>query len=52
MAIDPVCNMEVDIEKTEFQSSYAGKKFFFCSEDCKEEFDERPEEFANASAAA
>ena len=52
MAIDPVCNMEVDTEKGEFESTYAGKKFYFCSLDCKDEFDDRPEEYAAATAAA
>jgi Cu+-exporting ATPase len=52
MAIDPVCNMDVEIENNELQSTYAGKKFFFCSEECKNEFDDRPEEYASSTAAA
>jgi YHS domain-containing protein len=52
MAIDPVCNMDVDTDTSEFQSMYAGKRYFFCSEECKSDFDERPEEYIAASAAA
>jgi Cu+-exporting ATPase len=50
--MDPVCKMEIDSDSAEFQSTYAGKKFYFCSEDCKEEFDERPSDYASATAAA
>jgi YHS domain-containing protein len=39
MAIDPVCKMEVDEETTKYISEYKGKKYYFCTLDCKEEFD-------------
>ncbi|MDF1525263.1 MAG: heavy metal translocating P-type ATPase [bacterium] len=37
MAIDPVCNMEVD-EKTGLSGEKDGKTFYFCSPGCKEKF--------------
>ena len=37
MAIDPVCNMEVD-EKTGLSGEKDGKTYYFCSEGCKQEF--------------
>src|SRR5579864_837626 len=46
MAIDPVCGMTVDDSKGEFQTQFAGKKYFFCSEECKQEFENSPDEFA------
>ncbi len=43
MATDPICKMEVD-EKSRFKSSYKGKVYLFCSLDCKQSFDKKPEE--------
>ena len=43
MAIDPVCDMEVDISLTDFKSEYNGEEYYFCSESCKEEFEIDPE---------
>jgi|GraSoiStandDraft_54_1057290.scaffolds.fasta_scaffold218489_2 YHS domain-containing protein len=51
MAIDPVCGMKVDENRAEFQTQFAGKKYFFCSEDCQSEFENRPDEFATVTAA-
>jgi len=45
MAIDPVCGMEVDENSAKDRSSFEGKTFYFCSTDCREEFDEAPEEY-------
>jgi YHS domain-containing protein/ferredoxin len=39
MPIDPICKKMVD-EKTEFKSVYKNKEHFFCSENCKNKFDE------------
>ncbi len=51
MAIDPVCGMEVDEQDAEFQASHAGKKFYFCSEECQNKFEKNPGEYSAASAA-
>jgi YHS domain-containing protein len=50
MAIDPVCGMEVDERKPEFQTQFAGRKYFFCSEECRKEFENQPEEFVETAA--
>ena len=42
MAVDPVCKMEVDEDDTIFTSIYKGKKYFFCSQLCKLDFDTKP----------
>ncbi|MGZ7068084.1 MAG: YHS domain-containing protein, partial [Methanobacterium sp.] len=42
MTIDPICNMEVDEETAKYVSGYKGKKYYFWSFVCKEEFDEHP----------
>jgi len=51
MAIDPVCGMKVEEKKAEHQTQFAGKTYFFCSEDCRKEFDADPDEYANTLAA-
>jgi YHS domain-containing protein len=51
-AIDPVCKAKVDVESTDYNSTIAGGRYYFCSEDCKEEFEERPSDYAAARAVA
>jgi YHS domain-containing protein len=46
MTRDPVCGMIVDEEKTELQSTYEGKTFYFCSSHCKATFDKAPQKYA------
>lgn len=43
-ATDPVCNMKVD-KKTEYFSDYQGSKYYFCSENCKNQFNAEPAKF-------
>jgi YHS domain-containing protein len=50
MTKDPVCGMNVDENKSQYQSQYGGKKFNFCSEQCKKEFDKQPEQYARSAA--
>jgi len=51
-AIDPVCGEEVEIRDLDMLnghfhgSEYDGKMYYFCCEDCREEFDESPELYA------
>jgi len=42
--IDPVCEMEVD-EKDAIKSEYEGVIYYFCCEECKEEFEYDPEAY-------
>jgi P-type Cu+ transporter len=51
MTVDPVCGMRIDETLSQFHSQFAGKKYSFCSEDCKKEFDADPDEFVEAAAA-
>jgi len=50
MAIDPVCNMEVNESDAEFTANYEGKTFYFCSDECKRKFNESPQQYANLAA--
>ena len=47
---DPICNMEVDEQNAAGESQYQGKTYYFCSEGCKEEFDQNPQQYANQDA--
>ena len=51
MAIDPVCGMEVNENTAEAQTQFAGKKYYFCSEDCRGKFEHDPGEYTAATAA-
>ncbi len=43
--LDPVCGMRFDMEEAAAQSEYAGNKYYFCGEGCREAFDDDPERF-------
>jgi YHS domain-containing protein len=45
MTTDPVCGTTVDERDSEFKTQFAGKKYFFCSDECRKEFEERPDEY-------
>ena len=42
---DPVCGMEVTYETAQARSEYDGRTYYFCSLDCKEQFDQNPEQY-------
>jgi Cu+-exporting ATPase len=44
---DPVCGMDVTYETAQAQSQYDGQTYYFCSLDCKEQFDRNPEQYVN-----
>ena len=50
MARDPVCNMEVKEHEAAANTRYQGQNYYFCSEDCKQKFDENPQQYAKKSA--
>jgi YHS domain-containing protein len=51
MSIDPVCGMTIEEQNPEFQSMFAGKKYSFCSDECRKEFEDHPNEFIESAAA-
>ena len=44
---DPVCSMMIDPQNAVATSEYQGQRYYFCSRDCKETFDESPEDYAD-----
>jgi YHS domain-containing protein len=51
MTVDPVCGMKVDEKRAEFQMQFAGKKYFFCSDECRQAFQADPDEYVETAAA-
>jgi YHS domain-containing protein len=47
MAVDPVCNMNVDEKKAAATYEYKGKTYYFCVAGCKESFAKNPEKYLN-----
>lgn len=44
---DPVCGMHVDETLSDKSIDYQGQKYYFCSQPCKEQFDAKPESYAD-----
>ena len=45
---DPVCGMQVDTSQAAAQSQYQGQTYYFCSVECKRQFDEDPKQYVSA----
>jgi YHS domain-containing protein len=45
MAIDPVCEMEVDEKTAVHTTVYEGKTYYFCAPGCKKSFDREPHKY-------
>lgn len=50
MQRDPVCGMQVDEKKAKATSEHNGQKVYFCSDQCKQKFDQNPQQYAKKSA--
>lgn len=49
MALDVVCGMQVNEQSAEANgliSQYEGRAYYFCSAQCKRQFDEGPQRYA------
>jgi xanthine dehydrogenase accessory factor len=44
-AVDPVCNMTVDVATARFKSEHQGETYYFCCPACKKKFDADPASF-------
>ncbi|HWC97687.1 MAG TPA: YHS domain-containing protein [Candidatus Sulfopaludibacter sp.] len=45
ISIDPVCNRQVDEAKAAGKTTYAGVVYYFCSQECKNLFDQAPGQY-------
>jgi len=50
MTKDPVCGKQVDENKAPATSSYQGNKYSFCGQDCKNKFDQQPQQYSQSSS--
>ncbi len=48
-AIDPVCGMQLDPAQAAAMSEFDGQRYCFCSAQCKEAFDEKPDAYVPLS---
>ena len=48
MALDVVCNMQVDPKTAAAKAEYKGKTYYFCSPGCKVSFEKDPEKYLKA----
>ncbi len=48
---DPVCGMMIDDQTAEAKSTYQGKTYYFCSEECKKSFDADPAKYTAGAEA-
>ncbi|MDZ4723118.1 MAG: YHS domain-containing protein [candidate division Zixibacteria bacterium] len=44
--VDPVCYMSVTEESSAGHSNFENQTYYFCSADCKRQFDEDPQKYA------
>ena len=44
---DPVCGMKVDEPEAAAQSTHEGNTYYFCSQGCKNAFDQNPEKYVS-----
>lgn len=51
-AVDPVCHMAVEKDKTRVTSEYEGETYYFCAPACKQMFDEDPPKYIGADEPA
>ncbi|MGF1616897.1 MAG: YHS domain-containing protein [Acidimicrobiia bacterium] len=49
-AIDPVCEMEVDIASARWISEHEGETYYFCAPGCKTAFEKDPTSFLATEA--
>jgi YHS domain-containing protein len=48
LARDPVCGMDVEIARAGASTDYEGRTYYFCSLQCKEDFERQPAMYVGA----
>jgi Cu+-exporting ATPase len=51
MAKDPVCGMQINEQQATGKSDYQGQTYYFCSSNCKQQFDQSPQRYTAQQAA-
>lgn len=42
---DPVCGRQVSTDQAQYSTDVEGKKYYFCSEECKQKFEDDPRRY-------
>jgi Cu+-exporting ATPase len=50
MVKDPVCGMQVEERQAKASAQHQGRTFYFCSTECREQFQQEPDRYARQSA--
>jgi YHS domain-containing protein len=50
VSIDPVCGMNVEETNNALRTTFQGRTFFFCSEECKRTFEANPDHYLSQAA--
>lgn len=45
LVVDPVCGLEINSNVEQNKAVYKGKTYYFCSKECKDEFNAAPEDY-------
>jgi len=48
---DLVCGMMIEDSEAKARSTYQGKTYYFCSEECKTSFDANPTQYVSKAGA-
>jgi len=46
-AADPICLMKIDKSENALNYKYKGETYYFCSENCQNEFKNNPDKYLN-----
>jgi Cu+-exporting ATPase len=49
---DPVCGMIIESTTSAGTSTYEGQTYYFCSDECKRQFDKNPARYAEGAATS
>ncbi|HKX28021.1 MAG TPA: YHS domain-containing protein [Blastocatellia bacterium] len=47
---DPVCGMQVNEQQAAGKSQFQGETYYFCSQSCKNKFDQNPQLYIGGSS--
>ena len=45
---DPVCGAQMNEQDAAAKTTFQGREYHFCSEECKDKFDRSPKQYAKA----
>lgn len=49
---DPVCEMDFAPQRAAARVEYRGRTYYFCTQACRRQFEQRPEKYADAAGTA